>query len=140
MRRNRTVSVSGRLRSVSVMYDKGQITQEMKDKIKVRRFSLVVIFQDFVLVQDPVVEKAFEEYENGNEQSLLGIDRILFRCVDLVNSNYFDKESDFSFLDSCFLNLTLDDVCSIFIISLVGDQTDSVRIRPDESRISVHGI
>ena len=128
MHRNRTVSVSGRLRSVSVMYDKGQITQEMKDKIKVHYFSLAVIFQDFVLVQDPVVEKAFEEYENGNEQNLLGIYSIFLQCVDLVHSNYFDKESDFSFLDSCFLNLTLDDVCCFFILSLVGVRSASIWI------------
>ena len=77
-KRHRSVSVSGRLRSASVLFESGKITNEDKNSMK-----------DLILCQDPLVEQAFIEFESGDETKLL----------DLVKSGYLQKKSEFAFLD-----------------------------------------
>ena len=77
-KRNRSVSVSGRLRSASILFETGKISNEDKNSMK-----------DLILCQDPLVEQAFVEFESGNETKLL----------DLVRSGYLQKKSEFAFLD-----------------------------------------
>lgn len=77
-KRNRSVSVSGRLRSASYLFETGKISNEDMNSMK-----------DLILCQDPLVEKAFIEYEGGDETQLL----------ELVRSGYLQKKSEFAFLD-----------------------------------------
>lgn len=53
-----------------------------------------------ILTQDPLVEQAFIEFDAGDESKLLGILFQIVSFVELVNSGYLKKKSEFHFLDS----------------------------------------
>lgn len=71
-----------------------------------------------ILTQDPLVEQAFIEFDAGDESKLLGLGFQIILYIELVNSGYLKKKSEFHFLDglgdiglgSLSLNTFPDDV------------------------------